>query len=1049
MRNLIEYFIKYPVSGNVLMMLILIFGTVSLLNLKSTLFPENESRIISIQTIYPGASPEEVENGIVVKIEDNLKGVTGVERVSSVSQENSGNITVEVIKGYDTDIVLQDVKNAVDQINSFPVGMEPPVIFKQEGRNFAYSFAITGDVDLGILKRAARKAEDELRAMEGVTQVQLSGFPDEEIVVSIREEDMRRYELNFNQVADAVRKANVELTGGTVRTEGEELQIRANMKRYYADELQDVIVKSAPDGKNVLLRDVADVADKWSERTNASYYNGEQAVIVTLNYRVGEDIRSIAQNGKDYLAKFNDENDVLQAYEVLDGTRNLNERIDVLTYNGLLGFILVLIVLTLFLNIRMAFWVAVAIPISFAGMFILSIWTGLTINVISLFGMILVIGILVDDGIVIGENIYQHYERGMRPLEAAVKGTMQVLPAVTSAILTTIVAFSTFYFLDGRIGDFGPDLAFVVIAALTFSLIEGALILPGHLAHSKALHTKVKQNRFEQTTSRVMEFMREKWYAPLLRFSLNNRLITFGGFFFLLMLTVGMLRGGFIKATFFPFIERDSIAIDVEMPPGTRDTKTQEVIQRIESATWAANEHFKSQREDGLDVVTKVQSTLGPLSNQGKINIRLLKSEILDMQSFIIANKIRELTGPVYEAQNISFGGGQPFGKPVSVSLLGNDLGELESAKEELKAEMLSLSSLTDVVDTDKRGIKEVNVRLKEKAHLLGLTTQDVVSQIRQGFFGNEVQRLQRGLDEVKLWIRYAEEDRSSLGKLEDMRIRTQSGQSIPLREIAHYEIERGMLAINHLDGKREYRLEADLSNPRESAVDIMTDLEEGKVAEIMAKYPTVSYSFEGQSKQSEKTAKSGKKTLPVILTLMLAIITLTFRSFPQAFIIMVLVIPFGFIGVGWGHFIHGANISLLSGFGIIALIGIMVNDSLVLVTKYNGFLKEGTPVYEALYKAGIARFRAIVLTSFTTIAGLAPLILERSFQAQFLIPMAIAVAYGMAIATFTTLILLPVLLLAWNDVKVLAVNLWNGVAPSREEVEPAVIEKKVEDEYS
>ena len=514
------------------MVMILIFGLFSLFGLKSTFFPETESRIITVQTIYPGASPEEIENGIVIKIEDNLKGLTGVERVSSVSSENTANITVEVFKGYKTDVVLQDVKNAVDQINSFPIGMEPPIIFKQEGRTFAYSFAITGDVDLKTLKRFSRKAEDELRQVEGLTKVELSGFPSEEVVVSVQEEKMRALNISFNEVAQAVRRSNIETTGGTIKTEKEELLIRANTKQYYADGMQDIVVKASSDGKIIRLKDVALVEDRWSESPNRSYINGKPAVIVTLNYMLGEDIMLIADAGKEYVKNFNEENAVIKAVEVRDGTKSLTQRIDLLTKNGLIGFLLVLLFLSLFLNVRMAFWVAISIPISFAGMFILALYFGLTINVMSLFGMILVIGILVDDGIVIGENIYQQFEKGEKPLEAAIKGTMQVLPAVGSAILTTIIAFSTFFFMDGRLGDFAPALAFVTIATLLFSLIEGAFILPGHLAHSKALHEKGKKNKVEQATGNLMNWMRSKLYAPLLRFSLKNKLLAVAVFIF-------------------------------------------------------------------------------------------------------------------------------------------------------------------------------------------------------------------------------------------------------------------------------------------------------------------------------------------------------------------------------------------------------------------------------------------------------------------------------------------------------------------------------------
>lgn len=1031
------------------MFLILIFGFFGLNSLKSTLFPEAESRIILVQVVYPGASPEEIENGIIIKIEDNLKGVSGVERVSSVSSENAGTVTVEVFKGENTDLILQDVKNAVDQINSYPAGMEAPVIFKKENLNFSYSFALTGDVDLRTLKKYARKAEDDFLAVEGISKVELTGFPDEEIEVSLREVDMRRFNIGFNEVLEAVRKANIETTGGTIKTETEELLIRANTKGYYASDLKGIMVRSKPDGGKIVLSEIADVRDIWADRPSNNFINGKPAVVITLQNTMDEDILFIAETAKNYVQKFNDENAGLgiSAMEVRDGTVNLTQRIELLTENGLIGFILVLVFLALFLQIRLAFWVAISIPIAFAGMFILANGYDLTINVISLFGMILVIGILVDDGIVIGENIYQHFEKGKKPLQAAIDGTMQVLPAVSSAVLTTIIAFSTFYFLDGRLGDFGPSMGFVVMATLLFSLVEGAFILPAHVAHSKALNRESKKTKLEKSMAAFMNWMKMRLYAPALRFSMKNKLFVFGIFFFFFLFTIGAFRAGWIKTTFFPFIERDNIDVVVEMPPGTRDYITQEVLDRIERATWAHNAVVKKTRADSADIINTVQKILGPTSNEGKVSIRLLDNEAREIRSYLIANAIRDSVGPVRMAQNISYGGGQPFGKPVSVSLLGSDLEDLKAAKEILKEEMLRTTALRDVVENDKQGIKEVNIKLRENAYMLGLQLQDVVAQVRQGFFGGEIQRLQRGLDEIKVWVRYKEEDRASLGKLEDMRIRLPNGKSIPFREIADYSIERGLVAINHLDSKREFRLEADLEDPRESAIEIMANLEEGVLADIMEQYPTLSYSFEGQSQQSQKTGASGKKVIPVILLLMLAVITLTFRSFGQAFIVFVM-IPFGLIGVGWGHWFHGVQISLLSGFGIIGLIGIMVNDSLVLVSRYNDLIKEGLHFHEAIYEAGLSRFRAIILTSVTTIAGLAPLILERSFQAQFLIPMAIAVAYGLFIATFTTLILLPISLMGLNTFNRYLKWLWEGRKPDYDEVESAFKEKLMEKEY-
>ncbi|MDA9564054.1 efflux RND transporter permease subunit [Flavobacteriales bacterium] len=1045
MRNLITYFIKYPISGNVLMLVIFIFGWFGMQNLKSTFFPVSESKIINVVATYPGSSPEEIENRIIQTIENNLKGVSGIERVSSVSNENIGTITVEILKGYDIDLIVQDVKNAVDQINSFPPAMEPARVFKREVLNFAISFAISGNTTLKTLKEKAKIVEDDLRALPGISKVSVSGYPAEEIEVSFKEANLRAFDLSFQQAVNAIKSANIDLTGGIIKTNKEDLLIRARSKKYYANDLNTIVVKAFPDGRKVYLKDVAKVADKWTDNPNRTYLNGDPSVVFTIQTTINEDILGAAAIVRDYIDDFNGKNDLIAATIVRDSTVTLQQRIAMLTENGIVGFVLVLLFLSLFLNIRLSGWVAISIPISMLGMFILATFSGLTINVMSLFGMILVVGILVDDGIVIAESIYQKYEQGMPRIEAAIEGTMEVFPAVFSAIITTIIAFSTFYFLDGRLGDFAPDLAFVVMATLGFSLIEGAFILPAHVAHSKALQGKKKENWVEQKTNAVMRFLRDRLYAPVLTFSINNKLLSIAIPIALFMITIGGISGGIIRSTFFPSLEQDNISISLAMEAGTRDYITEDNLKIIEKAVWESNKVLMDMRgDDTTNVILKVERKIGPSAHEGSINVTLLDAETRNIPAYEVTSVVRDNTPQIIGTDKLLFGSGTPFGKPISVSLLGNNLEELNAASRELKEELAQLSAVKDITDNNQKGLKEVIITLKDKAELLGLNLQQVLAQVRQGFFGGEVQRLQRGQDEVKIWVRYAEEDRSSLERLNNMRIRIGNGKEYPLSEIANYEIKRGILGINHLDGKREIKVEAELSSPTISASDINTEIKNTIVADLLNKYPSVQASFEGQSKSAAKTQNSGAKVIPVILILMLTIVTLTFRSFYQAILIFLL-IPFGLIGVGWGHWVHDVQISLLSGFGIIALIGIMVNDSLVFVSAFNGNMKAGLPFKEALTKAGLSRFRPIVLTSVTTISGLAPLILETSFQAQFLIPMAIATAYGLFIATYTTLIVLPVLLITLNTFRVYLNWLWYGKKPTSEEVEPAVKELEVE----
>ncbi len=1039
MRNIISYFIKYPIAANMLMVGIFILGVFGLINMKSTFFPEVESRMITIQTVYPGASPEEIEEGIVLKIEENLKGITGIERVTSVSRENSGTVNVEVLKGYNTDVILQDVKNAVDQINSFPASMEPPTIFKQENLGFAISFSISGNVDLETLKTYSRKVEDDLRAIDGISKVALSGFPEEEIEIAFREQDLRAYQLTFAQATRAVQVANLEITGGTVKGEKEELLVRARNKKYYADELRNIVVKNSPSGGVIRLYQIADINDKWEDSPNRSFLNGEPSVVVTVQNTLEEDILGITEKVRNYISDYNEVNEVVKATIIRDQSIVLNQRIELLRNNGIAGFLIVTLMLAMFLNWRLALWVALAIPISFAGMFACAYILDTTINVISLFGMILVIGILVDDGIVISESIYQKYEKGVPRMKAAIDGTMEVLPAVFSAILTTVIVFMGFFFIDGRIGDFFTTMAVVVIFSLIFSLVEGAFILPAHVAHSKALSPDNDKGWVTTQLDNFMLWMKNKLYAPVLRLAMRNGWATISIIVGVLIITVGAIQGGIIQQTFFPNIERDDLTVTLKMPAGTRENITFDWLTHIEKAAWEVNDQLSEQYfNNEKQAILKVEKAIGPTTYDGRLNITLLDSEARDsLRARIVSNAIRSKAGTIYGAEQVTFGGSTPFGKPVSLSLVSNNFEQLALAADKVKAELENLEELKDVVDNNQEGLREINLSLKEKAHYLGLNLQEIVAQVRQGFFGSEIQRLQRGRDEVRVWVRYKEEERSNIGQLENMRIRFADGREFPLSEIANLEIKRGVIAINHLEGKKEITVEADIAEDDVSSSDMNTSIQEDIVPEILQDYPAVQALYEGQNRENAKTAKSMQLVVPVVLLFMFFTIALTFRSVSQTIIVFAL-IPFALIGVGWGHWYMGHAISLFSNLGIFALIGILVNDALVFITTYNNFIKDDVPVRDAIFNAGLSRFRPIVLTSLTTMAGLAPLMFNKSFQAQFLIPMAISVAFGLMVITVIILVLLPTLLMLSNRIKVFSIGLWEGKVPALELVEPA-----------
>jgi len=1058
MKKVITYFIKYPVAVNIFILAFVVFGVIGAKSMKSSFFPLTDSKNITISLNYPGASPEEMEEGVVLKIEDNLKGIVGIDRVTSVSRENSASINVEIENDKNINVVLAEVKNAVDRVPSFPTGMEPAVIAKVENTTPTVSFTLSGNnIPLTTLKQYARNIENDLRGMQGISQVFLTGFPLEEIEIAVREIDLRAYNLTFADVANAVRQSNLLITGGNIKTEAEDYLIRARNRQYYGNDLSFIIVKADKSGNIIYLKDVADVKDIWNENPDRIFYNGEIAINIQVNNTNNEDLIVSATDIKEYIAKFNEQYDNVTLNIASDRSITLTQRTQLLTENAIIGMLLVLFFLALFLNVRLAFWVAAGLPIAFFGMFIFAAQLGVTINVLSLFGMIIVIGILVDDGIVIGENIYQHYEKGKSPINAAIDGTLEVIPPIVSAILTTMLAFSTFYFLDGRMGDFFKEVSTVVILTLLVSLVEALIILPAHIAHSKALIRKKKAPtglfkifaKVNKHADKFLMYLRDELYAPYLRFFLKNKFLGFAIPIALLVFSIGGISSGIVRTSFFPRMASDRVAINLTMPQGTNEKITDSIISQIEEAAWMVSKEFTEKQTGNEPVVQNIIKRIGPGTNKATLTVNLLPGESRDFASYEITNAIRDKAGTFYGVESLTYGSGSNFGgSPVAVSLLGNNIAELKAAKKELKAFLLTNPILKDIADNDPAGIKEIRIKLKDDAYILGLTLQSVMNQVRYGFFGFQVQRFQRGQDEIKVWVRYHKKNRSSIKHLDDMWISTQTGNKIPFSEIATYEIARGDVAINHLNGKREIQITADLKSPDDSEVAVMKNIQSNIMPDILSKYPSVTVSYEGQNREANKTKNSVNTIGLIILLLIYMVIAFTFRSYSQP-LLLLLMIPFSLIGIIWGHYFHGFSINILSWLGIIALIGIMVNDGLVLVGKFNTYLKEGMKFDEALVQAGVSRFRAIFLTSLTTVAGLAPLLLEKSRQAQFLKPMAISISYGIVIATFLTLLMLPLLLSLNNSLTVFIKWYITGKKVTKEEVTRAVKELKVEnDEY-
>ena len=1074
MRKIISYFVRYPKAVNILVMFFIVFGVSGIIALKSSFFPLIDSKFISINAVYPGASPNEVEEGVIYKIEENLKGIPGIVRVTSTSRENNGTILVETDEDFKLDAILFEVKNAVDKVPSFPANLEPIVITKIEEQQPTVIFSLTGkNIELKSLKNISKDIEKDIRNIDGISQISVTGFPDEEIEISVTEEDLLRYNLSFEEVLNAVSKTNILVTGGNIKTDKEEFLIRASNKNYYANELQNIIVRSTPDGKKIRLNDVAKIRDQFSETPISSTVNNDTAIILSVTSTNNEDMMDSAKKINQYIEEFNGIHSNFKLTPLKDYSIALRQRTNLLLENGGIGILLVLIFLSLFLNIRLAFWVAFGLPISFLGMLIFAGQFDITINLMSLFGMIVVIGILVDDGIVIAENIFRHYEEGKSPEQAAVDGTMEVLPAIVSAIITTLIAFSTLLLLAGDVGNFFGEVAMIVILTLIVSLVEALIILPSHLAHSKALRKKddLKKNfvyRFFKYMRSInnkgfmlMRWLREKIYTPTLKFALKYRFLSLSGFIAALYLTISSVFGGIIGVTFFPMIDSDAITVDLKMPMGTNVKVTDSIISVIQNHAIEIGEEYeeKYMKDDDRNLIEHIQKNIGNSadnmsmvkgfgdiggSSTASLEIFLLDSENRpqNIKAPEMANMIRKRTGEIIGVEKFVVDGGANFGgSPVAISLLSDNVLELKSAKSELMQKLRLNPKLTDVTSNDPEGLKEIDIKLNDNAYMLGLSYADVMKQVRSAFFGIEAQRFQRGEDEIRVWVRYDKSSRSLLKRLEEMRILAPNGARIPLNEIAGYRIERGEVSINHLDGSREIQVNANLLDPSESASDIVFSIKNTLIPPLIEKYPSLKVSFEGQYREANKTIESSKVVFPLALFLIFSTIGFIFRTYSQPFLLLLL-IPFSLTTVAWGHLLHGFPINVISLLGIIALIGILVNDGLVLISKFNSNLRVGMSFDDSIFNAGRERFRAIFLTSITTIAGLAPIILEKSFQAQLLKPMAISIAYGIGYATFLTLILLPVLISFTNSLKVNFKWLVSGKKPEKREVEAPILEQ-------
>lgn len=1056
MRSVIEFFVKYGVMPNIIIAFTIILGGFSLYQTKKTFFPERASRMISAAVVYAGASPQEMEEGVTRLLEEAVRGIEGIEEVSSVSRENTASLQIKVRQNYDREEVYTEVKNAIDRIGSFPAGAERPVVYKQKSRQTAIWLGLYGDAHTTQydLKRHAEEIESQMLASQKISQVTLSGFPALEIAIEVPQKTLERYNLTLDEVAAAIRSNNRDISGGALKTTEEEILIRAKARQTTDEKIANIVVHTQADGSKLRLKDLATVREKFADTPNYTTLNGKQAVFIRIDKLITEDLEEISEFAKTYALEFNKLHPHLELKVVFSFMDILQQRLDMLLNNGLMGLALVLLVLGFFLSLRLSAWVAWGIPSSFLGLFVLGSFVGLTINMISLFGMILVVGILVDDGIVIAENIFSHFERGKSPARAAVEGTLEVLPAVTTSVTTTMVAFTPLLYLESF--SFLRDLAIVVIASLGFSLIEAFFVLPAHLAGTHVLRVKSKKPKIRIHINRFIDFMRYKVYGNLLRITMKHKYLTAAVVLALFPLTFGLLKGGLIQSTFFPKIPFSSLSIDIAFKPGTREKIVEKHLKKFEGYVWEINAEMKTLLSDTTDVVRYTfadlgSSRLGAGTHTGQVQLFYREGDDIDDEE--IVKRLRKKIGKIPEADKLSIGNTSRFGKPVSLRIMSKDAEELEKATAYLKDALSKMPALKEVNDNNNVGNRELKIALNPQAYFLGFSEAEIARRIRQGFFGEEIQRFQKGKDEVKIWLRYPESDRMALGQLENMKIK-KGNNAFYLKDLVDYRIERGVSDIMRYQSARTVTVDAELENPRAELPPILKQIRTDILPKLHANYPLVKTEDSGQAKESNKAMVELLSSFGGAFLLIVVLIMVTFRSFYQA-ILVISMIPIGWIGASWGHGIEsfrtvlfnadhpGFPISLLSAWGMIALSGVIINDAVVFLDQYNRYLKSGMRTTEAAYQAGIARFRPIILTSLTTVLGLYPLILEKSFQAQFLIPMAISVAYGVLIGTFIILLFFPVLIIIFNDLRVVAKWLWTGQKPKPEEVERVIIDLK------
>ncbi|MGI9204884.1 MAG: efflux RND transporter permease subunit [Woeseiaceae bacterium] len=1036
-KGIIAWFARNHVAANLLMFLIIAFGVVSSVTIRKQTTPDFELNWIQIRVPYLGAAPQEVEEGVVIKIEEAIQDIPGIVEINSSAFEGMGNVTAEVATGEDINEILTEVKTKVDAISTFPGLTEKPVIYKQEVPIHVVFLTITGPLDEYSRKEVGLEIRDELMRIPSVNQVQILGDRDYEISIEVPENVLRQYGLTMSEISQAIRESSVDMPGGSIKSESGDILLRTEGQVYTGQEFADLVLRTFPDGTRLTLGDIATIQDGFVETDGYARYMGQPAASMRVMAIGQQNELKTAEEVRDYVATKQETLPDGVSIEVwVDRSFYLQGRLDMMVTNMLQGGLLVCLILSLFLRLKVAAWVIVGIPVTFFGaMWLMPLgpWP-VSVNTISLFGFILVLGIVVDDAIIIGESIYTKIRADGHTLDNVVRGAQRVAVPATFGVLTTIAAFAPMLFVGGIVGPFFEAMSVVVILCLMFSLVESKLILPAHLVHAnikpvdeddlfnpqREIRIVEKGPRFFQRMQRHVQHglqnLIHNWYVPALQKSLVNRGLTLTVFAAVLILTAGLMKSSLVRTVLFPEVPSDFIQVSMEMQNGTAPTVRDSALSRIEQAAFDINsEHLAANAgaDDPIDhLIVFTDGDTG-----GFIFAELYRGEDRPLDSDELIGIWREKVGEIAGIKDLTFSGGDHVGggAPLSFNLSGNNYEGLENAAAELEDKLAEYNGVFDILNSSSAGGQEIKLDIKPEAEALGLTMSSLGRQVRQAFYGEEAQRIQRGQNELKVMVRYPLSERRSVADLENMRIRTPAGDEVPFNSVAQVSFGEAYSSISRQNRKRSVTVSADIDPERVEPGEIIEELSEQYIPGLLSRYPGVDYSLEGASLEEQEFVRNISIASIAALFLIYALIAIPLHSYTQPLIIMS-VIPFGLIGAVIGHIVMGKAISMFSLFGLIALAGVVVNDSLILLDFINKAREDGVPAVEAVIKSGTERFRPIILTSLTTAAGLMPIMLETSLQAQFVIPMAISLSFGIIFATVITLFLIPSLYLLQQD---------------------------------